>query len=73
MSSIFSQVFFPAIVINSGGAINGRSGVDSHLTVTSPNGKVTVTAATGIGDPLVVDAPWPTASTVDGDINIVSR
>lgn len=43
----------------------------SHLTAT--NGRAVLQAATGIGDPLVVDLPWLSAETESGNINILAR
>ncbi len=55
------------------GQILGRSDADVHLTATQPNASGFLQAATGIGDPLVIDMPYLSAVTDDGDIYMVAR
>ena len=70
------------------GSINGRSDLDiasgeRHLKATQrvgcdaegencTGGQGQLMAATGIGDPLVIDLPWLSAETDNGDINILA-
>ena len=55
------------------GQINGRSDADVHLTATQPNASGFLQTATGIGDPLVIDMPFLSAVTDEGDIYLVAR
>jgi hypothetical protein len=62
-----------AVRLNSGGSITGRKDTPVHLRATGPNAKGSISAVTGMGDPLVVDMPWLSAETLNGDINIVAE
>jgi hypothetical protein len=62
-----------AVRLISGGNIEGRSDTPVHLRATGPNAQGSISAVTGIGDPLVVDMPWLSAETLNGDINIVAE
>ena len=62
-----------AVSLISGGNIEGRSDTPVHLRATGPNAQGSISAVTGIGDPLVVDMPWLSAETLNGDINIVAE
>ncbi|AFP29913.1 leukotoxin LktA family filamentous adhesin [Marinobacter sp. BSs20148] len=62
-----------AVRLNSGGSITGRKDTPVHLRATGPNAKGSISAVTGMGDPLVVDMPWLSAETQNGDINIVAE
>ncbi|MDA7086626.1 hypothetical protein PH586_09575, partial [Pseudomonas sp. SA3-5] len=62
-----------AVRLSSGGMIVGRKDTPVHLRATGPNAQGSLSAVTGIGDPLVVDMPWLSAETLNGDINIVAE
>ncbi|GGD07341.1 leukotoxin LktA family filamentous adhesin [Halopseudomonas salina] len=62
-----------AVRLISGGNIAGRSDTPVHLRATGANSQGSISAVTGIGDPLVIDMPWLSAETLDGDINIVAE
>ncbi|MDX1725212.1 MAG: leukotoxin LktA family filamentous adhesin [Pseudomonas sp.] len=62
-----------AIRLNSGGMIVGRKDAAVHLRATGPNAQGSLNAVIGIGDPLVIDMPWLSAETLNGDINIVAE
>ncbi|AKO51858.1 hypothetical protein ABA45_05015 [Marinobacter psychrophilus] len=62
-----------AVRLNSGGTITGRKDTPVHLRATGPRAKGSISAVTGMGDPLVVDMPWLSAETQNGDINIVAE
>lgn len=62
-----------AISLTSGGSINGRDDARVHLVANQADTKTYLNAATGIGDPLVMELPWVEAVTSDGDINIISN
>jgi len=62
-----------AFDISSGGSITGRPDTAVHLTATGINAQAHVLAATGIGNPLVIDMPWLEVETTQGDINIVAQ
>ena len=44
-----------------------------HLKATGEQARATLSTATGIGNPLVVDLPWLSAQSDNGDINLVPR
>jgi hypothetical protein len=62
-----------AVRLNSGGMIIGRTDTAVHLRATGTNAQGSLNAVTGIGDPLVIDMPWLSAETLNGDINIVAE
>ena len=66
------------------GAINGRAYAENpdrhnlpdglvHVNAVQSEAGIVLNAATGIGDPLVIDTPWLSARTVEGDINVIAR
>ncbi|WP_193166404.1 leukotoxin LktA family filamentous adhesin [Microbulbifer hainanensis] len=59
-----------AFDLQSGGSISGRTDTELHLQAEN-GGRSYLAAATGIGDPLVMDLPWFAAVADDGDINLV--
>ncbi len=62
-----------AVRLISGGNIVGRTDTPVHLRATGANAQGSISAVTGIGDPLVIDMPWLSAETLNGDINIVAE
>jgi hypothetical protein len=62
-----------AVRLVSGGNIVGRTDTPVHLRATGANAQGSISAVTGIGDPLVIDMPWLSAETLNGDINIVAE
>lgn len=63
-----------AVVLDStSGNILGRTDSALHLRATSNDAKAYLTAATGMGDPLVIDVPWLSAKTAQGDIHLISN
>jgi hypothetical protein len=62
-----------AVRLNSGGTIAGRKDAPVHLSATGPDAQGSISAVTGIGNPLVIDMPWLSAETLNGDINIVAE
>ncbi|MDF3031497.1 MAG: hypothetical protein K0R03_2055, partial [Moraxellaceae bacterium] len=62
-----------AIVLDAGGSISGRSDSSVHLTADGANARTYLAATTGVGDPLVMDLPWLSAVTPQGDLNLVSN
>ncbi|AQQ68773.1 hypothetical protein Mag101_14865 [Microbulbifer agarilyticus] len=57
-------------LLSSNGRIDGRSDADLHLQGVA-GGRSYLSAATGIGDPLIMDVPWFSAVTDEGDINLI--
>ncbi|MCA0894512.1 beta strand repeat-containing protein, partial [Microbulbifer agarilyticus] len=57
-------------LLSSKGRIDGRSDADLHLQGVA-GGRSYLSAATGIGDPLIMDVPWFSAVTDEGDINLI--
>ena len=66
------------------GAINGRAYAENpdlhnlpedfvHVSAVRSGASLVLNAATGIGDPLVIDTPWLSARTDEGDINVIAR
>ncbi|WP_174958709.1 leukotoxin LktA family filamentous adhesin [Halopseudomonas pelagia] len=62
-----------ALRLSSGGLIVGRQDAALHLRATGANAQGSISAVTGIGNPLVIDMPWLSAETLNGDINIVAE
>ncbi len=87
LTSNASDIAF--MLTSDSGAINGRDDLDTdggekHLYAKQRLGcdddgaqcsgaKSYIQAATGIGDPLVVDLPWLSAVTDSGDINLIAN
>ncbi|WP_198064150.1 leukotoxin LktA family filamentous adhesin [Neptunomonas qingdaonensis] len=62
-----------ALRLTSGAKIEGREDSLLHLKAVGDNAQSHLSAATGIGSPLVVDLPWLAAQTRAGDIKIVAE
>ena len=63
-----------AIVLNSEqSAILGRADSDLHVRATAADARGYFSSATGIGNPLVIDMPWLSAKTAQGDIQLISK
>jgi len=56
--------------VQAGGAVRGRSDATVHLRSAAAT-RTEIKAGLGIGDPLVVDAPWLSVATDRGDIHLV--
>ncbi|GAA5525120.1 hypothetical protein Maes01_01680 [Microbulbifer aestuariivivens] len=59
-----------AFDLSSDGRIDGRADSDLHLQGVA-GGRSYLSAATGIGDALVMDLPWLSAVSDDGDLNLI--
>lgn len=59
-----------ALSVQAGGALRGRPDAAVHLR-SSDGTRTDLKAGLGIGDPLVVDVPWLSVATGNGDIHLV--
>jgi hypothetical protein len=57
--------------VKAGGALAGRTDTAVHIATDQAPTHVELQAGLGIGNPLVVDAPWLSVATSSGDINLV--
>ena len=57
--------------LSAGGTLSGRNDAPVHIGTGSAGTHTTINAGLGLGDPLVVDAPWLSVATTQGDINLI--
>jgi len=59
------------IAVEAGGALRGRSDAAVHLRTDGATTRGELKAGVGIGNPLVVDLPWLSVLTGQGDVHLV--